>query len=77
MDLHPEPGPRIAPSVRGGAILVSLYSWTCVTIGVAIARFIIGRIHRVAFGLDDVTILCASVSCCCAFLSSSLTTSTR
>ena len=77
MDLRPEPGPRNAPSVRVGAILVSLYSWTCVTIGVAIARFIIGRIHRVAFGLDDVTILCASVSCYYAFLSSPLTMSPR
>ncbi|KAF2472764.1 uncharacterized protein BDR25DRAFT_365918 [Lindgomyces ingoldianus] len=55
-----EPGHRNAPSSRGGIVLVSLYSWTCVTIGVAAARFIIGRLHRVKFGFDDATVVAGS-----------------
>lgn len=55
-------GHRNAQSVRGGVVLVSLYSWTCITVGVAIARFIIGCIHKVNFGLDDGMALCGSVS---------------
>ncbi|PSN70882.1 hypothetical protein BS50DRAFT_269101 [Corynespora cassiicola Philippines] len=57
----PEEGPRYAPSGRGGAVLVSLYTWTCITLGVACARFIIGRIHKVNFGPDDGMVLTGSI----------------
>lgn len=58
----PDPGPRNAPSGRGGILLVSLYSWTCITIGVAIARFVVASIHKVEFDFDDGMVLVSSVS---------------
>ncbi|KAF1997788.1 hypothetical protein P154DRAFT_440388 [Amniculicola lignicola CBS 123094] len=45
--------PRIAPSQRGGSVLVSLYVWTIVTVMVAIARFIVVLMKKVEFGFDD------------------------
>lgn len=56
-----EEGPRNAPSPRGGVILVSLYSWTTVTVGAAIARLIIGRLHQVGFGRDDGAVIIGTV----------------
>lgn len=55
-------GARNAPNARAGVVLVSLYSWTAVTLGVAITRFVIGLLHKVDFGLDDSMVLCGSVS---------------
>jgi len=57
-----DPGHRNAPTERAGVLLVSLYSWTCITIGVAIARFVVAYIHKVAFALDDVMVLAGTVS---------------
>lgn len=57
-----DPGPRNAPSARGGILLVSLYSWTCITIGVAVARFVVAYIHKVEFAFDDFMVLAATVS---------------
>lgn len=55
-------GPRNAPSTRSGFVLVSTYSWMCVTLGVAIARFGQGYIvHKIDMGPDDGTILASSV----------------
>ncbi|KAF2731538.1 hypothetical protein EJ04DRAFT_579083 [Polyplosphaeria fusca] len=55
-DAQPGGGPRIAPSPEGGIVLVNLYAWTVVTLMVAAARWIIGKIHNVKFGFDDVMI---------------------
>ncbi|KAF2708628.1 hypothetical protein K504DRAFT_534232 [Pleomassaria siparia CBS 279.74] len=55
--------PREAPSARGGIILVSLYSWICITIGVAIARFVVGSIHKVHLDFDDAMVLVGSIAC--------------
>lgn len=57
-----EPGPRNASTVRSGVVLVSLYSWACITVFAAVARFIIGSTHRVDYGLDDVLVLVGLVS---------------
>merc|ERR1712113_1147289 len=54
-------GHRIAPSAEGGTVLVSLYSWTIVTLMVTVARFVIGLIHKVKIGWDDALILLGSI----------------
>lgn len=48
-----EEGPRNAPSPRGGTLLVSLYSWTCLVVTVAVARGVITLHQKVAFRSDD------------------------
>jgi hypothetical protein len=58
----PEPGSRNSPSGRGGFLLVSLYSWTCITIGVTIARFVVAYIHEIKFEYDDLMALAGAVS---------------
>ncbi|PVH92082.1 hypothetical protein DM02DRAFT_663293 [Periconia macrospinosa] len=50
-------GHRIAPSPEGGTVLVSLYSWTTVTLLVTAARCVIGLIHKVKFDWDDATMI--------------------
>jgi hypothetical protein len=58
----PEPGPRNAPSTRGGVVLVSLYSWTLITLAGTIARYILGSLHKTSFGIDDGMVIGGSVS---------------
>ncbi|KAF2635494.1 hypothetical protein P280DRAFT_536125 [Massarina eburnea CBS 473.64] len=53
-------GPRYAATVRGGVVMVSLYSWTCIALGVTIARLIIASLHKLHFGRDDATIVAGS-----------------
>ncbi|KAF1850577.1 uncharacterized protein K460DRAFT_273747 [Cucurbitaria berberidis CBS 394.84] len=52
---------RIAKSTPGGFVLVSTYSWLCITLGVGIARFGQSLVHKVAFGPDDATVLVGSI----------------
>lgn len=55
-------GPRHAASMRVGFVLVSTYSWMCITIGVALARFVLGLIvHKIEFGADNTTIFVGTV----------------
>ncbi|PVI02260.1 hypothetical protein DM02DRAFT_670697 [Periconia macrospinosa] len=54
-------GHRIAPSPAGGIVLVSLYSWTSVTLLVTAARCVIGLIHKVKFDWDDATLICGTI----------------
>ncbi|KAF1954362.1 hypothetical protein CC80DRAFT_567572 [Byssothecium circinans] len=61
MELNKEDGPRNARTVRGGVIMVSLYSWTCITMGVALARVIIALQNKLQFGRDDATALTGSL----------------
>lgn len=61
MNLNDEEGPRFARSPREGFVLVSLYSWTCVTVGVILARLAIGILRKVGFESDDGTALAGSV----------------
>ena len=62
MILNDAEGPRNARSAREGFVLVSLYSWTCVTIGVILARLIVGAMHKLGFRSDDGTAVAGSVS---------------
>lgn len=59
-------GYRIAPSPEGGTVLVSLYSWTIITLLVTAVRFVIGLIHKVKFDWDDATMIGGTVSRPCA-----------
>ncbi|KAH8725650.1 hypothetical protein GQ44DRAFT_826452 [Phaeosphaeriaceae sp. PMI808] len=53
---------RNAQSIRGGFVLVSLYSWAVVTLGIVITRFVRGLlIHKTAFGEDDATALAGHI----------------
>jgi hypothetical protein len=55
--------PRYAQSTPGGFVLVSLYSWTVMTCGIVIARFIRGLLlHKIKFGADDKSALASIVS---------------
>lgn len=54
-------GLRHASSTRGGFVLVSTYSWMCITLGVVITRFGQSFVHKVGFGPDDATIVMGSV----------------
>ncbi|KAH7072140.1 hypothetical protein BKA63DRAFT_534944 [Paraphoma chrysanthemicola] len=52
-----------AKSTRSGFVLVSLYSWMVITLGVVIARFVRGLlIHKVKFGADDAAALAAHIT---------------
>ncbi|KAH7084428.1 hypothetical protein FB567DRAFT_604277 [Paraphoma chrysanthemicola] len=52
-----------AKSTRSGFVLVSLYSWMVITLGVVIARFVRGLlVHKVKFGADDATALAAHIT---------------
>ncbi|KAF2127534.1 hypothetical protein P153DRAFT_343683 [Dothidotthia symphoricarpi CBS 119687] len=55
-------GFRNAPTTRGGFMLVSLYSWMCITWMALIMRLTLGVvIHRVGFQRDDATALVGSI----------------
>lgn len=54
-------GPRNASRPRQGAVFVSIYTWTCVVLGVALARLVISGLHKVNFGRDDLTAFAGSV----------------
>jgi len=54
-------GPRNASRPRQGAAFVSMYTWTCVVLGVAVARLVISGLHKVNFGRDDLTAFAGSV----------------
>jgi hypothetical protein len=53
---------RHAQSTRGGFVLVSLYSWMVITVGVVVARFVRGLVvHKIKFGADDAAALASIV----------------
>ncbi|KAL6704952.1 hypothetical protein ACN47E_007497 [Coniothyrium glycines] len=60
--LNPEINTRSAATTRSGFVLVSTYSWSCVTVGVILARY--GQsliVHKIEYGWDDGTVLAATV----------------
>lgn len=58
----PSTGHSIASDTATGFLLVSTYSWTLITLGTVIVRFVQGVIFRkVEMGLDDAAIIAASV----------------
>ncbi len=58
----PSTGHSIASDSTTGFLLVSTYSWTLITLGTVIVRFVQGVILRkVEMGVDDAAIIAASV----------------
>lgn len=61
--INTESGPRYATNTRTGFVLVSTYSWLCMTVIVVVVRFVRGLIiHKSRFGYDDATTLMGTVS---------------
>ncbi|OAL02850.1 hypothetical protein IQ06DRAFT_345836 [Phaeosphaeriaceae sp. SRC1lsM3a] len=60
--LRREDGIRYAKSTAGGFVVVSLYSWMVITLGVTLARFIRGVVvHNTKFGSDDAAALTGTI----------------
>ena len=60
--LNPGVGPHHATTMRSGALMVSLYSWTCITLGVTVARILVASLRKLKFGIDDAAAMMGSVS---------------